>query len=83
MRRSERQVVGRSDAELFAPEVADDIALDDDLVLHQTEPSHFEEARSAGVTVIVSKTDKFPLLGSDGKPDGLCAISHDVTGRKQ
>jgi signal transduction histidine kinase len=35
------------------------------------------------VTEIVFKTYKFPLLGSDGKPYRLCAISHDVTGRKQ
>ncbi|GEM_PF-2404042 len=82
-RRSEADVLGRSDELLFAPEVAAGMAREDEVVLDQGEPRQFEEVRRLGDDKIVLETYKFPLLDAQGQLYGLCGISHDVTERKQ
>jgi PAS domain S-box-containing protein len=80
--RSEAEVLGRSDELLFPPEVAADMARDDEVVLDRGEPRQFEDVRRHGDTEIVLDTYKFPLLDGEGRPYGLCGIAHDVTERK-
>jgi len=80
--RAEAKVLGRSDELLFPPEVAADMARDDEVVLDLGEPRQFEDVRRHGDTEIVLDTYKFPLLDAEGRPYGLCGIAHDVTERK-
>ncbi|WP_200235153.1 PAS domain S-box protein [Thiohalocapsa halophila] len=80
--RPEAEVLGHSDELLFPPEVAADMARDDEVVLDRGEPRQFEDVRLHGDTEIVLDTYKFPLLDAEGRPYGLCGIAHDVTERK-
>ena len=79
---SAEAVLGRSDEMLFPPEVAAGMARDDEVVLDQGEPRHFEEVRPHGDAELVLDTYKFPLLDAEARPYGLCGISHDITERK-
>ncbi len=81
--RSEDEALGRSDELLFAPDLAAAMARDDELVLDQGEPSQFEEVRGQDEARRVLATYKFPLRDAEGRPYGLCGISHDITERKQ
>lgn len=82
-RLSEADVLGFGDDALFAPEVAAEMAREDEVVLDQNEPRHYEDARIVHGHEIVLDTYKFPLLDAQGRPYGLCGIAHDVTDRKQ
>lgn len=79
-RRGAQEYTGHTDAELFAPEIADRSAAQDRAVLERGEPITFRDEWTLPSGERRSfVTTKFPLLGPDGKPEALGLIASDVT----
>jgi PAS domain S-box-containing protein len=77
------EVIGRTDDEVFTPDVAARFRHNDLRVMHEKRAIEFEEvAEFAGVkrTFLASK---FPLLDSDGLAYAVCGMSTDISGRKR
>jgi PAS domain S-box-containing protein len=76
------EVAGRSDYDLFPPEVVEPVRANDAHVLATGESLHCEEVvpQEDGLHTYVSL--KFPLRGDDGSIYGVCGISTDITQRK-
>jgi PAS domain S-box-containing protein len=79
---SREAALGKTDHDLFPREQADGYRANDLLVLQQNRAIELDELapRSDGVRTHMSL--KFPLRGPEGKPDGICGISTDITSRK-
>ncbi len=75
--------VGKSDADIFPPEVAAALRANDLEVLKTGAPLEREEVvpQDDGLHTYISI--KFPLYSSKGIPDIVCGIATDITGRKQ
>ncbi|WP_187271591.1 EAL domain-containing protein [Massilia arenae] len=81
--RDNKDIVGHSDIELFAPGVAAEIGRNDQrtivgrqrVVSEETVP----DAHGRQVTVL---TTKIPLFNEDGSVGGLCGISFDISERR-
>ncbi|PCC71255.1 PAS domain S-box-containing protein [Nannocystis exedens] len=80
---SRREVLGKTDHELFPRDQADGYRANDLLVLAQDRLMEVEEVapQSDGTRTYLSL--KFPLRDPAGHPDGVCGISTDVTARKR
>jgi len=78
-----RRMIGRTDAEMFPPEVAEVVRANDRRVLEARGPMEFEETfpLEDGPHTYVSA--KFPLFDREGEPYAVCGISTDITGRKR
>jgi PAS domain S-box-containing protein len=78
------EIVGRTDAELFPPELADACRNSDEQVIESGRALRFEEkATSREGTETFFDTVKAPLRDSDGKVVGLVGVSRDITQRKR
>ena len=77
------EVVGRTDYDLFAAELADRFRENDRLVLAAGKSLTLEEhaPHDDGIHTYVSV--KFPLDTLDGSVAGVCGIATDITGRNQ
>jgi PAS domain S-box-containing protein len=81
--RPREAIIGRTDFDLFAPEVAQAFRANDARVMaplaphHNEEPITYPDGRHA-----VVDTFKAPLLDADGRAIGLLGVSRDVTARK-
>lgn len=81
----EAEVLGKTDAELFPPEVAARFMADDQAVLNSGTPVHDREellTNRDGKT-FWQLTSKVPLYDADGQIIGLVGIGRDITERKQ
>ena len=81
--RSEAEVIGHTDAELFPADIVDELRRNDAAVFERNEPFEFEEQvpQEDGVHTYISL--KFPLLDSRGETHAVCGISTDITARKR
>jgi PAS domain S-box-containing protein len=82
---SEEEVLGKTDAGLFPPEIAARFEADDQAVLNSRMPVHDREellTNRDGKT-FWQLTSKVPLYDADGKIAGLVGIGRDITERKQ
>jgi PAS domain S-box-containing protein len=77
--RPQREVVGRTDLELFPPEIARTFREHDLEVMRHGQPIEFEEADPSRTFASI----KFPLRGPTGEVYGLGGISVDITQRKR
>jgi len=82
---SESDVLGKTDLELFPPEVAERLVADDRRVLQTGQPELdyeelFVDALGKSRWLL---TSKFPLFDDAGRTIGLVGIGHDITERKQ
>ena len=75
-------ILGRTDAELFAPEVAVAFRKEDEGVLAEGRVQTFEEAFPYQGVNYTFLTAKFPLSDSSGRPMAVCGIATDITARK-
>ena len=82
--RSIEEIIGRSDHELFAREVADHFVAADRSVLDTGRPLHLEE-RAPGHDGRMRdfQTDKFPLVDANGRVYALAGVGVDITERKR
>jgi PAS domain S-box-containing protein len=80
---NEKEILGRTDHELFSKAVADQFVANDMAVLESRSTLEFDEsAKLFGHTHAYLAT-KFPFLDSEGKPSAVCGISTDITDRKR
>ena len=80
---SGEQIIGRTDAELFAPEDVAVHAAGDNEVLTRGAPFEFEEAVGQAGTAGVSMVSKFPVRDPAGRITGVGGISMDFSARHQ
>jgi PAS domain S-box-containing protein len=77
-------IIGRTDHDLFALEVADRFVAADRAVFDSGRPVHLEErAPDQDGRPRDFQTDKFPLLDEDGRVYALAGVGVDITERKQ
>ena len=78
----ESMILGRTDFDLFPPDLAASYQAVDAQVMETLTPRYFEEqARGSGQPIWVSTT-KSPVLDQDGRCVGVLAVVRDVTVRK-
>jgi PAS domain S-box-containing protein len=75
--------VGKTDYDIFPPEVAETLREDDRRALDASGPVDAEETVPTADGDRVYLSVKFPLFDSDGKPYGVCGIATDITERKR
>jgi PAS domain S-box-containing protein len=81
--RTQDELLGRYDADFFPPEAVRAMREKDNEVLARNEPLQFEESVTFHGDVRHYVTIKFPIMGLDGAPMGVCGIATDVTVQKQ
>jgi len=74
---------GKNDHEVFPRAMADVLRANDRLVIKKKAPVEFEEEalQAGGRHTYLSV--RFPLLDADGEPYAVCAMSTDITARKE
>jgi PAS domain S-box-containing protein len=77
------QMLGRTDDEVFPPELATRFRHNDLRVLQEGRGFEFEEAADFGGGTRVFMSSKFPLLDSDGAAYAVCGMATDITERKR
>ncbi len=77
--RAKEQVIGRSDAELFSPDVAERLRANDLATLAGSGPQRFEEHLPSIKGTRICVTAKGPLYDSEGQVIGLFGVARDVT----
>jgi rsbT co-antagonist protein RsbR len=82
-RRMREELLGRYDADFFPPEAVRAMREKDDAALTRGEPIQFEESIEFDGELRHYVTIKFPIMGLDGAPMGVCGIATDVTQQKQ
>jgi PAS domain S-box-containing protein len=80
---SREAILGKTDAELFAPEQAAAFQANDRLVQTAKRPLLFEEVAAHGNGPHTSIVSKFPILGRDGMVYAVGGVATDITERKR
>jgi PAS domain S-box-containing protein len=75
--------VGKTDAALFAPDVAARFRADDERVIRSGQPTTYEESVPYKGEQFTFVTTKFPLLDAGGRVYGVCGIATDVTASRR
>lgn len=76
-------VLGCRDDDLFAPDVARRLGVNDRHVAKSAQPAEFEETLIFADVPHTYLSTKFPLFDGDGGVCGVCGISTDISSRKQ
>ena len=83
-KRSRAEILGRSDTDLFAPEIAAAAVARDRAIISRGEPEDFEEQVADGDGATREfLTTKFPLTDASGAVTGVCGISTEITERRR
>ena len=77
------EVVGRTDSELFPPEVVERSTENDRRVLESGEPLQIEEIGPVGGEMHDFVSGKYPIVDDCGEISELCGISADITELKR
>lgn len=77
------QFVGRSDHDLFSPEMASRMRLSDTRVISSGKPIELEDSLMLANGNHTSIVHKFPLVDEEGKIHGICGIATDISERKR
>jgi PAS domain S-box-containing protein len=77
------QVRGKTDFDIFPPEVAEAIRLNDSRVIEAGEPIEFEEVLPWDGREHFQVAARFLLRGQEGLPYAVCGISTDISERKR
>jgi PAS domain S-box-containing protein len=81
--RPREEFIGRSDFDLFPPELATRVRKTDAQVLAGAEPLEIEESFQLVDGTHVNLVHKFPLIDATGAVHGVGAIATDITERKR
>jgi PAS domain S-box-containing protein len=82
-RRRAAEIVGRTDEEVFPPEVATRFRYNDLRVLHEKRGFEFEEAGDFGEGMRTYLAAKFPLFNAAGETYAVCGVATDISDRKR
>jgi PAS domain S-box-containing protein len=77
------ELVGRTDREIFPPEVAERFRRNDHRVLTEARTIEFEESVESEGRLRTYLSVKFPLSEPGARPYAVCGIATDITGRKR
>ncbi|CAD5109633.1 hybrid sensor histidine kinase/response regulator [Zestomonas carbonaria] len=77
------EALGRTDYELFPPEVADALRANDLRVVELGKALEFEEQVQLGSGTRTYLSNKFPLFDSAGRVVAVCGMSTDISARKR
>jgi PAS domain S-box-containing protein len=77
------EVIGRTDDDLFPPDVANSFRANDQQVLQRGSLMEFEERTTQGDDPIIYLSNKFPLFNTSGEVYAVCGISTDITDQKR
>jgi len=77
------EFIGKSDFELFPPELAARVRKSDAQVMAGAEPIELEETLQLADGPRVNLVHKAPLIDDSGAIHGVCAIATDITERKR
>ncbi|MCC2641169.1 MAG: putative Hybrid sensor histidine kinase, partial [Nitrospira sp.] len=80
---SNKEVLGKTDDDLFPPEQAAPFRANDQKVLDTGTPMEFEETALYDDGLHTNLVVKFPLFNSQGQCYALCGIATDITDRKR
>ncbi|MEI7903820.1 MAG: CHASE domain-containing protein [Candidatus Firestonebacteria bacterium] len=82
--KTEKDIIGKTDYDLFSAEIADAYSKQDDLAMKEDLPLRYEEwvTYPDGKKVMLDKV-KTSLKDSYGRVVGLLGVGHDITGRKK
>ena len=75
--------LGKTDAELLPPDLAERFRRDDLEILESKQAKVYEEGDEVGRTGPIALTTKFPLLDESGDAYAVCGIRLDITERKR
>jgi PAS domain S-box-containing protein len=75
------QLIGKTNAEFFPPEIAQRVEANDREVLQTGMPCQYEEEVLLDDGIHTQYSVKFPLLDASGKPYAICGISTDISDR--
>jgi len=78
-----QQIQGRTDADLFPPEVVGQLRENDSLVRQSGKPTEFDETVTVDGEPRQYISIKVPLIDPSGVVYGVCGISTDITDRKR
>jgi PAS domain S-box-containing protein len=81
--RTASEILGRTDDDIFPPELAARFRHNDLRVLLEKRSIQFEEAADFGEGLRTFISSKFPLLDTEGVPYAVCGMSADITDRKR
>jgi len=81
--RTQEELHGAHDVDLFPPQVAAQLRADDRRVFHLRAAQEIEEALIVKGQPCTYMAIKFPLLNGAGDPYALCGIATDITNRKR
>jgi len=81
--RSEDQLIGGHDSDVFPPEVVARLRADDRRVLEQGAPMEIEEHLIVDGRPSTYLATKFPLVDDQGRAYAICGIATDITRRKR
>lgn len=75
--------IGRTDDEIFEPELARHLRGNDRQVLEARQEHVFEERIRVRGAIYLFQVRKYPLVDAEGQPWGLCLHAEDITRRKR
>lgn len=76
------EIIGRTDHQIFGPEIGSRLREHDDLVIKTLSAREFEESVPYEGALHYYISTKVPILDASGKPFAVCGISTDITDRK-
>lgn len=80
---SNTEIVGKTDHDLFPPDLADAFRSNDQAVMESGQPLEIEEQVPEADGLHTSLSIKFPLTRANGEVYAICGIASDITARKR
>ena len=80
--KSEEEIIGKTNSDLFSPDNAKALDLEDGEVLKSGKTHRYENSIEIDGSIRTLLTTKFIHFDSEGNPAGVLGISHDITDRK-
>ena len=81
--KAESEILGRTDRELFSPEVAEKLMAGDREAWRKGEIVSFDMELEMGGRKVYLSTVKFPIMDQEDNPTAVCGIAKDITAQKE